>query len=101
MHYLTSAPGRVAADIVNVKPNASYAPGTALAQQLLGGVAYYGLLACVLGLIGSVAYWGMGSFAGNPHTAGRGKLGVAVCIGGAVLIASAGALISWAAGRNI
>ena len=39
--------------------------------------------------------WGFGSNSGNPHLAGRGKSGVLVAAGAALLIGAANAIVTF------
>lgn len=44
-----------------------------------------GLILAVLALIVSAIVWALGANSANPHLAGRGKLGVLVALGAAVI----------------
>ena len=56
-------------------PNPNGLPGSRALQSLVGGVAFWALLAALAGLIVSAAVWALSSHAGNYHHAGMGKRG--------------------------
>src|SRR3546814_12007447 len=57
----------------------------------------------VLALIISAVVWAMGSNSSNPHLAGRGKLGVVVALGAAIVTGAAVALVNffWNVGQAV
>jgi len=77
---------------VKVNPDPNGLPGGPQIQQILDGLSGWALLAALGGLLISVMVWSLGSFGGNYHAVSRGKTGVLVC-GGAAMIAGGAAPI--------
>ena len=76
-------------------PNPNGLPGSRALQSLVGGVAFWALLAALAGLIISAAVWALSSHAGNYHHAGMGKRGTLISAGSAMLVGAAPAIISF------
>ena len=70
-------------------------PGSPALQQLVGGLAFWGLLAALGGLIISAAAWALSAHGGNYHQAGMGKRGTLISAGAALLIGAAPAIIAF------
>lgn len=83
----------VRAEDPGVKPNPNGLPGIALLKDLVGGVLVVALILCLLGLVVSAASWAVGSQSGNSHAASKGKTGVMVACGAAILVGGANFLI--------
>jgi len=77
---------------VKVNPDPNGLPGGPQIQQILDGLSGWALMAALGGLLVSVMVWSLGSFGGNYHAVSRGKTGVLVC-GGAAMIAGGAAPI--------
>ena len=75
--------------------NGSCLPGLAQLRQIVGALLTFGLVACVAALVIAAVVWGFGSNSGNPHLAGRGKSGVLVAAGAALLIGAANAIVTF------
>lgn len=88
---------------VNITPNDSGLPGIASLRTIVGAVMTIGLVLSVLALIVSAVVWGFGSNSSNPHLAGRGKTGVLVSCGAAVITGASVTLINffWNVGQGI
>jgi hypothetical protein len=69
----------------------------------VGAVMMFGLVLAALGLIVSAVVWAFGANSSNPHLSGRGKTGVLICCGAAVLCGGAVTLINffWDVGQSI
>ena len=76
-------------------PNPNGLPGSRALQSLVGGVAFWALLAALAGLIVSAAVWALSSHAGNYHHAGMGKRGTLISAAAALLIGAAPAIIAF------
>ena len=76
-------------------PDPGGLPGSRALQSLVGGVAFWALLASLAGLIISAAVWALSSHAGNYHHAGMGKRGTLISAGAALLIGAAPAIIAF------
>ena len=85
----------VAATKLGGDPNPGGLPGSGALQSLVGGVAFWALLASLAGLIISAAAWALSSHAGNYHHAGMGKRGTLISAGAALLVGAAPAIISF------
>jgi len=85
----------VLATKINANPNPNGLPGSAALERLVGGLAFWGLLASVAGLIISAAVWALSSHSGNYHHAGVGRRGTLVSAAAALLIGAAPAVIAF------
>nr|WP_127572587.1 DUF6112 family protein [Georgenia faecalis] len=85
----------VRADDPGVTPNSSGLPGLNQVREIVGALLTFGLVACVAALVIAAVVWGLGSNSGNPHLAGRGKSGVVVAAGAAMLIGAANAIVTF------
>jgi hypothetical protein len=85
----------IAATKLGGDPNAGGLPGSRALQSLVGGLAFWALLAALAGLIISSAVWALSSHAGNYHHAGMGKRGTLIAAGAALLIGAAPAIIAF------
>ena len=85
----------VVAQDPGVHSNSSGQPGLAQLRNIVGAMLTFGLVACVAALVVSAVVWGFGSNSGNPHLAGRGKTGVVVAAGAALLIGAANAIVTF------
>lgn len=78
-----------------ISPNSRGLPGLPQLKEIVGALLTFGLVACVGALVASAVVWGFGSNSGNPHLAGRGKSGVVVAAGAALLIGAANAIVTF------
>lgn len=101
-HTATSFIGLVPMDI-NINPNDSGLPGISQLRTIVGAVMTIGLILSVLALIISAIVWGFGANSSNPHLAGRGKVGVLVSCGAAIICGAAVALVNffWNVGQSV
>src|SRR3546814_15165657 len=79
---------------ITIDPNSNGLPGIGQLRKIAGASMTVGLILAVLALIISAVVWAMGSNSSNPHLAGRGKLGVVVAPGAAIVTGAAGALVN-------
>ncbi len=93
-----SAPLLVPMDI-NIDPNTNGLPGINQLRTIVGAVMTIGLILSVLALI----VWGFGANSSNPHLASRGKIGVLVSCGAAVICGASVTLINffWNVGQSV
>lgn len=98
LHVLLAA----VADI-DVSPNDSGLPGIAALRTIVGAVMTVGLILSVLALIIAAVVWGFGANSSNPHLASRGKVGVLIACGAAIITGASVTLINffWAIGQSI
>jgi hypothetical protein len=78
-----------------VKPNGHGLPGMGLAREIVGGLLTFGLIAAVAGLVLSAMLWALSAHHGNVHYASRGRVGVVVSAGAALLMGGADAIIAF------
>lgn len=95
--------GFIAPMDINVTPNDNGLPGIAALRNIVGAVMTVALILSVLALLVSAVVWGFGSNSSNPHLASRGKVGVLVSCGAAILTGAAVTLINffWSVGQTV
>jgi len=88
---------------INITPNDSGLPGIGALRTVVGAVMTIGLILSVLALIISAVVWGFGSNSSNPHLASRGKLGVLISCGAAIITGASVTLINffWNVGQTV
>ncbi|MGB3373929.1 MAG: DUF6112 family protein [Microbacterium sp.] len=88
---------------IGITPNDSGLPGIAQLRTIVGAVMTIGLILSVLALIISAIIWGLGSNSSNPHLASRGKLGVLVSCGAAIICGASVTLVNffWNVGQQV
>lgn len=64
-------------------------------QQLADGLAYYALVACVIGMIVSASLWAMGSKGQNPGQELTGKKGFVLCCTAAFFVGATPAFVNY------
>ena len=86
-----------------VTPNTNGLPGVSEARKIVGAVLTFGLIASVAGLAISALAWALSSHNGNSYYASRGKTGVVIAAGAALLLGGADAIITFfqSAGASI
>ena len=89
--------------MIDIDPNSSGLPGIEQLRIIVGAVMTVGLILSVLALIISAIIWAYGSNSSNPHLAGRGKIGVLVSCGAAVVCGASVTLINffWGVGQTV
>ena len=89
--------------MIDIDPNSSGLPGIEQLRVIVGAVMTVGLILSVLALIVSAIIWAYGSNSSNPHLAGRGKIGVLISCGAAVVCGASVTLINffWGVGRAV
>ena len=97
-----TGPATVVAGI-DITPNSTGLPGIEALRTIVGAIMTVGLILAVLALIISAIVWAMGSNSSNPHLAGRGKIGVLIALGAAILCGASVALVNffWNLGQTI
>ena len=88
---------------VQINPNSTGLPGIGALHKIVGAVMTVGLMLSVLALIVAAVVWGFGSHSANPHLATRGKTGVLVACGAAIITGGAVAFVNffWNVGKGI
>ena len=89
--------------MIDIDPNSSGLPGIDQMRIIVGAVMTVGLILSVLALIVSAIIWAYGSNSSNPHLAGRGKIGVLISCGAAVVCGASVTLINffWGVGQAV
>lgn len=89
--------------MIDIDPNSSGLPGIEQLRIIVGAVMTVGLILSVLALIVSAIIWAYGSNSSNPHLAGRGKIGVLISCGAAVVCGASVTLINffWGVGQSV
>jgi hypothetical protein len=80
---------------VQVNPKPSGLPGSEVLQNLLDGLAFWALLACLAGVVVGAAVWAWASHSNNHHYSANGRRALAVCACAALAIGAAGAIINF------
>jgi Family of unknown function (DUF6112) len=83
-----------------ITPNTNGLPGVSEARKIVGAVLTFGLIASVAGLAISALAWALSAHNGNSYYASRGKLGVMVAAGAALLLGGADAIITFFQGAG-
>ncbi|QIM18695.1 hypothetical protein G7066_08870 [Leucobacter coleopterorum] len=89
--------------MIDIDPNSTGLPGVEALKLIVGAVMTFGLILSALGIIISAVVWGIGANSSNPSLSGKGKIGVLICCGAAVLCGGAVTLINffWDVGQSI
>lgn len=89
--------------MINIGPNSTGLPGIDQLKLIVGSAMTFGLILSVLAMIIAAVVWGYGANSANPHMASRGKTGVLVACGAAVICGASVALINffWAVGQTV
>lgn len=80
---------------VDVNPDPGALPGTQQLENLINGIAFWALLACVAAVIIGAGAWAFGSRAGHYGAVGNGKTLVAGGIIGGFLIGASAAIVNF------
>ncbi|MFT4083944.1 MAG: DUF6112 family protein [Nocardioides sp.] len=105
-HPLSTLSSGVAAVLpadINISPNSNGLPGISQLRTIVGASMTVGLILSVLALIVSAIVWALGANSSNPHLAGRGKTGVLIALGAAIITGAAVALVNffWNVGQSV
>src|SRR3546814_6051225 len=80
---------------ITIDPNSNGLPGIGQLRKIVGASMTVGLILAVLALIISAVVWAMGANSSNPHLAGRGKFGVVIALGAAIVTGASVALVNF------
>ena len=88
---------------IDISPNDSGLPGLPQLKTIVGAVMTFGLALSVLALLIAAVVWGFRANSANPHLASRGKLGVLIAIGAALICGASVALVNfaWGVGQSV
>lgn len=89
--------------MIDIDPNTDGLPGIEQLRVIVGAVMTVGLILAVLALIIAAVVWGYGANSSNPHLASRGKLGVLVSCGAAIVCGASVTLVNffWNVGQSV
>ena len=89
-------------DII-ISPNSNGLPGIGQLRDVVGAAMTVGLILAVLALIISAIVWALGANVIDPHLAGRGKVGVLVGLGAAIITGASVTLVNffWNVGQSV
>ncbi|WP_125777997.1 DUF6112 family protein [Antribacter gilvus] len=88
---------------INIDPNTNGLPGIGALQTIVGALMTVGLICAVLGVIISAIVWALGANSSNPQLAGRGKTGVLVALGAAIICGASVTAVNffWSVGQSV
>ncbi len=88
---------------ITISPNSNGLPGISQLRNIVGASMTVGLILAVLALVLSAIVWALGANSSNPHLAGRGKTGVLVGLGAAIICGASVALVNffWNVGQAV
>jgi hypothetical protein len=103
MYNVADRPSELTNAAVDIAPNDDGLPGIGALREIVGAGMTIGLILSVLALIIAAVVWGFGANSSNPHLASRGKTGVLVACGAAILCGAAVTLVNffWDVGQGI
>lgn len=89
--------------MIDIDPNGTGLPGIDQLRVIVGAVMTVGLILAVLALIVAAIVWGLGANSSNPHLASRGKTGVLVACGAAIICGASVTLTNffWNVGQAV
>lgn len=89
--------------MIDIDPNTDGLPGIEQLRVIVGAAMTVGLILAVLALIIAAVVWGYGANSSNPHLASRGKLGVLVSCGAAIVCGASVTLVNffWNVGQSV
>ena len=79
----------------SLDPNASGLPGTATLQSLVNGLAWWALLAALVGLVVGAGMWALGAHSNNYQHTSSGRRAVLVSGAAALLIGAAPTILDF------
>src|ERR687884_2015908 len=85
----------IAATGVGGKPDPNGLPGRTALEQLVNGLAFWGLIASLAGLVISAAVWALSAHSGNYHHTTMGRRGTIISAAAAFLVGAAPAIVAF------
>jgi hypothetical protein len=92
---LDALPRLLADAQLKVDPKPSGLPGSKVLQQLIDGLAFWSLLACLAALIVSAVVWAFAAHSNNHHYSANGRRGLLVAAAAALAIGASPALVTF------
>lgn len=89
--------------MIDIDPNTDGLPGIEQLRVIVGAAMTVGLILAVFALVIAAVVWGFGANSSNPHLASRGKLGVLVSCGAAIVCGASVTLVNffWNVGQSV
>jgi hypothetical protein len=84
-----------AAPNIGGQPDPNGLPGSTALEQLVNGLAFWGLLASLAGLVISASVWALSAHSGNYHHATAGRRGAIVSAAAAFLVGAGPAIVAF------
>ena len=81
--------------VVTLEPDAGSLPGSAQLGQVVNGLALWGLVAALTGVVIGAAVWALERHSSNYQQVHSGKQGVVVSTGAAALIGAVATLVNF------
>ena len=85
----------IAATPVGGQPDPNGLPGSTALEQLVNGLAFWGLIASLAGLVISAAVWALSAHSGNYHHTTMGRRGTIISAAAAFLVGAAPAIVAF------
>lgn len=79
----------------SLNPSSSGLPGTATLQSLINGLAWWALLAALVGLVAGAGMWALGAHSNNYQHASSGRRAVLISGAAALLIGAAPTILNF------
>jgi hypothetical protein len=86
---------------LSLTPDPSGLPGSAALQSLVNGIAWWALLAALLGVVIGAATWALGAHSNNYQHSSTGRRAVLVSGGAALLIGAAPTVLNFLFGVGL
>jgi hypothetical protein len=86
---------------LSLSPDPSGLPGSAALQSLVNGIAWWALLAALLGVVIGAATWALGAHSNNYQHSSTGRRAVLVSGGAALLIGAAPTVLNFLFGVGL
>jgi hypothetical protein len=85
---------------LTLDPNSSALPGGSTLQQITDGIAWWALLACLVGLLIGAATWALGAHSNNYQHTSTGRRAVLISGAAALLIGAAPIVLNFLFGAG-
>jgi hypothetical protein len=79
----------------SLNPSSAGLPGTATLQSLINGLAWWALLAALVGLVAGAGMWALGAHSNNYQHASSGRRAVLISGAAALLIGAAPTILNF------
>jgi hypothetical protein len=80
---------------VRVTPKPGGLPGSKVLQDLIDGLAFWALLACLAAMIIAATVWAFAAHSNNHHYTANGRRGLVVAAAAALAIGASAALVNF------